>query len=43
MLSLSEDRQPEYSIFVGDLSPECTELGLLVSRMQGDEEKVDRD
>lgn len=39
MLSLSEDRQPEYSIFVGDLSPECTELGLLVSKMQGEKGK----
>ncbi|KAI7871582.1 hypothetical protein BDF14DRAFT_1762606 [Spinellus fusiger] len=26
----SEDRQPEYSIFVGDLSPEVTEASLLV-------------
>ncbi|KAJ8651683.1 hypothetical protein O0I10_012751 [Lichtheimia ornata] len=29
LIDRREDRQPEYSIFVGDLSPECTELGLL--------------
>ncbi|KAI9492447.1 hypothetical protein BDB00DRAFT_765354 [Zychaea mexicana] len=29
LIDRREDRQPEYSIFVGDLSPECTELSLL--------------
>ncbi|KAG2222515.1 hypothetical protein INT45_012829 [Circinella minor] len=29
LIDRREDRQPEYSIFVGDLSPECTELNLL--------------
>ncbi|ORY93115.1 hypothetical protein BCR43DRAFT_507555 [Syncephalastrum racemosum] len=29
LIDRREDRQPEYSIFVGDLTPECTELSLL--------------
>ncbi|KAG0180759.1 hypothetical protein DFQ29_010200 [Apophysomyces sp. BC1021] len=29
LIDRREDRQPEYSIFVGDLSTECTELNLL--------------
>ena len=32
----SEDRQPEYSIFAGDLSPDCTEPILLVSFLFSD-------
>ncbi|CEP12538.1 hypothetical protein [Parasitella parasitica] len=30
LIDRREDRQPEYSIFVGDLSPETTEIDLLV-------------
>ncbi|GAN05817.1 hypothetical protein MAM1_0102c05293 [Mucor ambiguus] len=30
LIDRREDRQPEYSIFVGDLSPETTEMDLLV-------------